>query len=65
MPVMDGYEAVKNIKNNSEIKHIPIIAVTAKAMSGDKEKALQKGFDDYITKPLQMSKLSNIIENWI
>ncbi|MCF6340241.1 MAG: response regulator [Sulfurimonas sp.] len=65
MPVMDGYKAVKNIKNNIEIKHIPVIAVTAKAMSGDKEKALQKGFDDYITKPLQMSKLSTIIENWI
>ncbi|MCK4974366.1 MAG: response regulator, partial [Sulfurimonas sp.] len=65
MPVMDGYEATRIIKKDSSTKEIPIIAVTAKAMSDDKEKALEAGCDDYVTKPLQMSLLSTIIEAWI
>ena len=65
MPVMDGYEAVESIKRNKHTRDIPVIAVTAKAMSDDEDKALKAGFDDYVTKPLQMSYLSTIIEAWI
>ncbi len=65
MPIMDGYEATRIIKKESSTKEIPVIAVTAKAMSDDKEKALEAGCDDYVTKPLQMSFLTTIIEAWI
>ena len=65
MPIMDGYEATRIIKKESSTKEIPVIAVTAKAMSDDKEKALEAGCDDYVTKPFQMSFLTTIIEAWI
>ena len=51
LPVMDGYEATRRIKANAELKHIPIIAVTSYALSGDEEKARAAGCDGYVTKP--------------
>lgn len=52
MPEMDGYDAIKILKGKSTTKSVPIIAVTAKAMVGDKEKCLEAGADDYLSKPI-------------
>jgi len=65
MPVMDGYEATQIIKANEKTKHIPIIAVTSKAMSDDKDKALEVGCNDYVTKPLKTDILIGIIKGWL
>jgi len=65
MPVMDGYEATKRIKSNSQTKHIPVIAVTAKAMDQDKQKTLDVGCDDFISKPLKMDILLGIVKSWV
>jgi len=52
IPLLDGYEATKQIKDNEEINNIPIIAITSYAMVGDKEKAMNAGCDGYIEKPI-------------
>jgi len=52
LPVMDGWEATRRIKASDELKHIPVIALTAHAMSGDEERARAAGCDDYLSKPL-------------
>jgi len=64
MPVMDGYEAMQEIRKNDAIKHIPIIAVTAKAMKEDREKCIQSGADDYMSKPINLNILGGLIEQW-
>jgi len=65
MPVMNGYESTKHIKNNAQTKDIPVIAVTAKAMQEDKDKAIAAGCDDFISKPLQMNILLGIVKGWL
>ena len=52
LPRMDGWTATKYIKSNDELKSIPIIALTAHAMVGDRERAMEAGCDDYLTKPI-------------
>ena len=52
MPVMSGYEVIRELKRDAHLKHIPVVAVTASSMSGDARKALAAGFDGYIAKPL-------------
>jgi len=52
LPLMDGNEVLKHIRKNEKIKNIPVIALTAHAMKGDREKYLQIGFDEYISKPI-------------
>lgn len=62
LPIMDGWTAAGLIKSSPELSRIPIIALTAHAMSGDKEKALAAGCDDYHPKPIDFAKLLNQIE---
>ncbi len=62
LPVMDGWEATRRLKAASETMAIPVLALTAHAMSGDREKALEAGCDDYDAKPIELSRLLSKIE---
>jgi len=57
LPVVDGWEATRQLKAAPETRHIPIVALTAHAMAGDREKALAAGCDDFDTKPVEISRL--------
>jgi two-component system, response regulator len=62
LPVIDGWEATRLVKTTKTTAHIPVIALTAHAMSGDREKAISAGCDDYDTKPIEMPRLLEKIE---
>ena len=62
LPILDGWEATRRLKSNNRTKHIPIIAQTAHAMAGDREKCLEAGCDDYATKPVELRVLLEKIE---
>jgi two-component system, cell cycle response regulator DivK len=62
LPVMDGWEATRTLKASQATRHIPIIALTAHAMSTDHDKAIEAGCDDYDTKPIEMSRLLGKME---
>lgn len=57
MPEMDGWEMLRRARNNDELDDVPIIALTAHAMAGDKEKVMEVGFDGYIAKPFRINSL--------
>ncbi len=57
LPVIDGWEATRRIRANQATRHIPVIALTAHAMAGDRDRALQAGCDDYDTKPVDFERL--------
>ena len=65
MPEMDGVEATKVIRDKEKLtgSHIPIVAMTAHAMIGDKERCLAVGMDGYVSKPINVNQLSSVIEN--
>jgi CheY-like chemotaxis protein len=65
LPVIDGWEATRRIKASPETKNIPVIALTAHAMSGDREKALEAGCDDYDTKPIELPRLLGKMEAFL
>lgn len=65
MPIMDGYEATRRIRNQERFKKIPIIALTASAMKGDKEKVLEAGMNDYLTKPVDPKLLFAVLAKWL
>ncbi len=62
LPIIDGWEATRRIKADAATSHIPIIALTAHAMSGDRESAIAAGCDDYDTKPVDLTRLLSKIE---
>lgn len=66
LPEMDGPEVLVRIRNDDRTKNIPVIALTAHAMAGDREKYLGQGFNDYVTKPIvDESVLTDAIERWL
>ena len=62
LPVMDGWEATRRVKADDDMRNVPVIGLTAHAMSGDREKALAAGCDDYDTKPVELDRLIEKIE---
>jgi CheY-like chemotaxis protein/two-component sensor histidine kinase len=65
MPEMDGFETTQEIRGMKKYRNLPIIAVTAKAMKGDREKCLEAGLSDYVTKPVQTDRLLVLIDDWL
>ena len=65
MPEMDGYEAMRNIREHPRFKRLPIIALTAKAMKNDKAKCIEAGASDYLAKPVDMGKLLSLMRVWL
>jgi CheY-like chemotaxis protein len=63
LPGIDGWEATRRIKAGADTKHLPVIGLTAHAMAGDREKALEAGCDDYDTKPIELERLIGKIES--
>jgi CheY-like chemotaxis protein len=65
MPEMDGYETMRRIRANAKFRSLPIIALTAKAMKGDREKCLEAGASDYVAKPVDTTQLLSLVRMWL
>ena len=65
LPKMDGWTATRTIKAQEPLNHIPIIALTALAMKGDRERALEAGCDDYISKPINLQELASKLDEYL
>jgi CheY-like chemotaxis protein len=65
MPEMDGYETTKRIRSNPKYRKLPVLAITAKAMLGDREKCIKAGTSDYISKPLDIDQLISLLRVWL
>ena len=64
MPTMDGYQATHEIRAKLGLHDLPIIAMTANALQGDRERCLAAGMDDYICKPIRLAGLSTVVKKW-
>ena len=65
MPEMDGFETIRRIRAEPEFRTLPILALTAKAMKGDREKCLEAGASDYISKPVNTDQLISLMRVWL
>jgi CheY-like chemotaxis protein len=65
LPEMDGYETMRRIRGNAGFRNLPIIAVTAKAMRGDREKCIEAGASDYLAKPVDREQLLTLLRLWL
>lgn len=65
MPGMDGYEAISEIRKDEHFRALPIIALTAKAMKTDRDRCLEAGASDYISKPLDIDQLLSLLRVWL
>jgi CheY-like chemotaxis protein len=65
MPGMDGYETIQAIRTKAEYRRLPILALTAKAMKGDREKCLEAGASDYLAKPVNIEQLLSALRMWL
>jgi len=65
LPEMDGYETIRAIRGSAGFKNLPIIAVTAKAMKGDREKCIEAGASDYVAKPIDTEHLLSLLRVWL
>jgi CheY-like chemotaxis protein len=65
MPEMDGYETIRQIRRDEDFRTLPIVALTAKAMKGDREKCLEAGASDYIAKPVNTDQLLSLLRVWL
>jgi CheY-like chemotaxis protein len=65
MPEMDGYEAIRQIRRDARFRALPIVALTAKAMKGERDRCLAEGASDYLTKPVEAERLLSVLANWL
>ena len=65
LPEMDGYETIRAVRKMYGFEQLPIIALTAKAMKGDREKCIDAGASDYISKPVDSERLLTLLRNWL
>jgi CheY-like chemotaxis protein len=65
LPKMDGWSATRTIKAQQNLRHIPIIALTAHAMKGDRERAIEAGCDDYVSKPINLQELAVKLDKYL
>ena len=65
MPDMDGYDTMRAIRDMGKLRNLPIIAVTAKAMKGDREKCIEAGASDYLSKPVETEQLLALLRVWL
>jgi CheY-like chemotaxis protein len=65
MPEMDGFETMREIRKDPRFRGLPILALTAKAMKGDREKCLEAGASDYIAKPVNIEQLLSLLRVWL
>src|SRR4029434_4095489 len=65
MPEMDGYQTMEQIRKNGNFRRLPIVALTAKTMKGDREKCLEAGASDYLAKPVNTEQLLSVLRSWL